>query len=291
MSETIENKCETCADGYELNSERTKCIGDEHNDTVYPCSEYSGYYTCNNKAQCSYIYEAYNYCSGNNLEETINNKCYLYIEHSSCNSQKGCSWKIHSEQGCREKYIDNCIKLKESDPTSCEKCADGYKLLSGKSCTKEELSESQLCEKYKDDNENCIKYSFCEYSEREYCYGSENCYIYLDKTRCTSGGCYWGDGDWEESCKVKKIDHCLILSKSDVTSCQTCEKGYYLYNSKYCYEKSDNDSDDTDDFLYCYEYVSEKDRCLQHERCEFSKRNYHFNLPVAKSKKKKNLKI
>ena len=271
LSETIENKCETCADGYELNSERTKCIGDEHNDTVYPCSEYSGYYTCNNKAQCSYIHEPYNYCSGNNLEETINNKCYLYIEHSSCNSQKGCSWKIHSEEGCREKYIDNCIKLKESDPTSCEKCADGYKLLSGKACKKEELSESQLCEKYKDDYENCVKYSFCEYSEREYCYGNENCYIYLDKTRCTSGGCYWGDGDWEESCKVKKIDHCLILSKSDVTSCQTCEKGYYLYNSKYCYE---NSVYDTDDFRYCYEYVSEKDRCLQHERCEFSKRNY-----------------
>ena len=61
-------KCEICKSGYEPNSERTKCIQTgEEDDTVLPCSEYSGNYNCNSKSQCSYFYESYNYCAGNNF--------------------------------------------------------------------------------------------------------------------------------------------------------------------------------------------------------------------------------
>ena len=271
-----EKRCLLCKQGYELNSEGTKCLeGSVPDDTLYPCSEYNGYYTCNSKSQCSYFYESYNYCSGNSLEETINNKCYLYSEQSSCNNQKGCSWKIHYEAGCREKYIDNCAKLKESDPTSCERCSSGYTLLSGKTCS----PETYYCENYLDDSNGCRMISFCEYSNRAYCYGdNSNCYRYLDNNTCNSYNCDWYNGDWDSTCKVKKIDHCLILSKNDNTTCQRCESGYYLANyNRACY-KYDEDDTDYYDFHLCYEYGGEKDRCLNNERCEFSGRNYCYNI-------------
>ena len=258
------NKCELCNINYELNSEKTTCIKTNNDD--YPCSEYNNYYECNNKPQCTYSNKSYNYCSGESDEETAFYKCNLYLTEESCNSKNFCSWKINHGSGCRDKYIDNCEILRESDPISCEKCKEGYNLYSGM-CTKGDTEQKVGCQKYEKWESDCNYFSNCEFSSREFCSGEDKeCYRYLDKNLCKTSGCNWEEGSLEKSCKERIIDHCLILAKIG-HACEKCEDGYYLYDS-YCYKNDDSD------FHLCIEYYDEEERCFYNKRCEYSNKNH-----------------
>ena len=258
--------CEVCEKGYELNPDSTKCnsIGDVH----YPCSEYSNPSTCNSKSQCEYFTDTYNYCSSNE-DEYISNNCYLYITRDSCNSQENCIWKTSTNPGCNEKYIENCLKLRETDPSSCEKCEEGY-YSSGKICSKRSVSENEQCEKLIDDMENCVNLPFCEYSRRAFCYGGEGCYRYMSQELCERYDyCWWNSGNWNR-CKIKKIPNCLELGTDDATICEKCEEGYNLINYGTSCVRITNPEND---FGRCYfnEYI---DECEYMDICEFSRRNY-----------------
>jgi len=259
------NKCKLCDVNYELNSEKTECIKTNNVDNVdYACSEYSNYYECNNNPQCTYSDKSYNYCAGDNNEETAFYKCKLYLTEESCKSQNFCSWKTNNGPGCRDKYVDGCEKLRESDPTSCEKCKESYNLLSGM-CTKGDFEEKSECQRY-GDKDDCKYFPNCEFSSREFCSGEDKgCYRYLDKNLCENSGCNWEEGSLEESCKEKIIDHCLILAKTG-HACERCEDGYYLYDSDtYCMHS---------EFHLCFEYYDDEERCFYNERCEYSNKEH-----------------
>ena len=265
-----DNLCEECDLGYELNSESTKCIST--NDTVYPCREYSSYSTCTSKPQCEYLYESYEYCSLKDYEEfeDYDDDCYLYITKDSCNSVKKCTWSSSYYSGCREKFIDNCLKLRESDPTSCEQCEEGYYSLLGKMCTKESQSIKEQCDKFVDDEESCESLEFCEFTSRAYCYGEgENCHLYLDQNMCQNNDlCHWNPGNWDK-CQIKNISNCLLLSSQDSTTCSLCKDGYYLSNYNTSCIKRENT---TYKYYTCYEHSY--DLCNLDDRCEYTKRNF-----------------
>ena len=258
------DRCEECELGFELNNERTKCI--KYNDTtVYPCSEYGGSYSCNSKSQCEYSYSSYNYC-GDEEDTEEDSNCYLYITREACNSQERCSWKYHEESGCKEKYIDNCLKLKESNPTLCDLCESGYRLSNG-ICIEFGPGEN-MCQYYEDDEEKCLNIDYCEYSSRPYCYGEGSCFLFLNQKLCeNANSCSWNTGGWEK-CQVKNISNCLELSSPDYMTCTQCEDGYRLYDyNTYCLKLEGNYSN-------CYEYGGEEERCVADKRCEFSDRNF-----------------
>ena len=255
------NKCELCDINYELNSEKTECI--KTNNVDYTCRQYNNHNECNNNPQCTYSDKSYNYCAGDSDEETAFYKCNLYLTEESCKSQNYCSWKTNNGPGCRDKYVDGCEKLRESDPTSCEKCKEGYNLLSGM-CTKGDIEEKSECQKHENDKSDCIYFSNCEFSSREFCSGEDKeCYRYLDKNLCQNSGCNWEEGSLEESCKEKKIDHCLILAKTG-HACERCEDGYNLYDTLCKYS----------DFHLCFEYYDDEERCFYNERCEYSNKEH-----------------
>ena len=252
--------CEECETYYKVNSEG-KCILD-NNTTVYQCREYEGAYKCNSKAQCEYSYESYNYCTSQDDYKSDISNCYLYITKESCVSQYGCSWRTNYESGCKEKYIDHCAKLKEADPTSCEKCEDGY-TKSGKICIENRPPQDRdPCDI--DDENLCKNLDYCVMSDRGYCYGEGNCYLILDKTTCVkSGVCYWNVGKWEK-CQIKGINNCLQLSK-DLTRCEECQEGYTLTNYETTCEKV---------FPNCFRNGFEKEECLENNKCEFSEKEF-----------------
>lgn len=258
--------CEECEKGYELNPDSTKCIS--KGDIYYPCKEYTNPTTCNSKSKCEYFQDGYNYCVSNE-DENIDNNCYLYITRDACNSQENCVWKTNSNPGCNEKYIENCIKLRESDPSSCEKCEDGYHLLSGKTCTVKTMNEKEQCEELIDDRDNCLEKSFCEFSRRAFCYGGEGCYRYLTQELCQRYDyCYWNSGNWNR-CKIKKISNCLQLSADDANICEQCQEGYSLINyGTTCSRITDQEND----FKLCYS--NEEYECENTDICQFSKRSY-----------------
>lgn len=271
------NKCQLCNINYKLNSENTTCI--KSNNVDYPCIEYSDYYTCINNPQCTYFDDLYKYCSGNTDEETALYKCNLYLTPESCESQNSCSWHIRNGPGCRGKNVDNCEKLREADPTSCEKCIEGYNLLSGM-CTKGDIEEKAQCQIY--DESDCPYISICEFSNRAFCSGeNKECFRYLDKELCKNSGCNWNDGNLKQTCKERIIDNCLILSKNDHT-CERCKDGYSLYDyNTYCLKKEDksdnSDNSDNSDYHLCSEYYNNEERCFYNDRCEFSNKNYCDN--------------
>ena len=263
------SKCEKCITGYEPHSDATQCILVV--EGYYPCIEYSSPNSCNSKSQCEYHWESFNYCGLNtNLELNTENNCHLYITREACNSQELCIWKTQLDSGCKEKYIENCIKLRESDPSTCEKCEEGYYLLGGISCTKKTVSENEQCEQLIDDMDNCVKLSFCEYSRRAFCYGGEGCYKYLTQELCEREEfCYWNSGNWNR-CKVKGISNCLELSEKDATTCAKCKDGYTLINyNTTCLKTKDEYSEE--DIYQCY-YIGDEDRCNDTEICEYTKR-------------------
>ena len=272
-----DNLCEECDLGYELNSESTKCIST--NETFYPCREYSSDSTCTSKPQCEYLYESYDYCSLKDYEEyeDSDDDCYLYISKDSCNSQEKCSWKTsYYYSGCREKFIDNCIKLRKSDPTSCEQCEEGYYLLLGKMCTKESQSIKEQCDKFVDDEESCESLDFCEYTSRAYCYGEgENCHLYLDQKICENNElCHWNPGKWDK-CQIKNISNCLILSSQDSSTCSSCKEGYYLsYYNASCIKKENK----TYEYFTCSEYSESEEKCNLDDRCEYTHRNFCYSF-------------
>ena len=264
-------KCETCETGYELNSDSTKCI--LVGEAYYPCSEYSSYTSCTSKPQCEYHDEPFNYCDKNNDDEdNEDNNCNLYITREACNEQEYCIWKTKSQPGCNEKYIENCIKLKESNPTTCEKCEDGYYLLGGTSCTRKSLGENDQCEKLIDDKENCEALPFCEYSRNAFCYGGDGCYRYLTQELCErSELCWWNSGNWNR-CKIKQISNCLELGEDDATTCAKCKNGYALreYNTV-CYKTTIEFSEE--DISLCSYYSDQEYECNEKEICHYSNRN------------------
>ena len=270
------NKCEKCINGYELNKDSTKCILVD--ETYYPCSEYNSfYYTCISKSQCEYHYDSYSYCTLNpTLESNTENDCHLYIMREACNSQEKCIWKTNPDSGCKEKYIENCIKLRESDPNTCEKCEDGYYLLGGVSCTRKTMEEYEQCEKLADDKENCDKLSFCEYSRRAYCYGGEGCYRYLSQDLCESAEiCYWNTGNWNK-CKIKEIPNCSELNEEDATTCIKCKDGYELKNyGTICKNtKEEMNMEYTMEHINLCNYYNDNEyECNYEEFCEFDKRS------------------
>ena len=253
------DRCEECELGFKINSEGTKCI-DGNVTTVYPCIEYSGTYSCNSKTQCEYSYGSYNYCGDE--ESDKDSTCYLYITRESCNSQDRCSWKYHEESGCKQKNIDNCAKLRESNPTLCEVCESGYRVSNG-ICI-----EENMCQNYEDDEEKCLNIDYCQFSSRAYCYGEGNCFLILNQNLCEqTTSCHWNTGNWEK-CQIKTISNCLELSSTDYMTCSRCEAGYTLYDyNTYCLKKNETYSN-------CYQYGGEEDRCVADERCEFSDRNF-----------------
>ena len=265
------NKCEICEEGYELNTDSTICmlVGEAY----YPCHEYSSSTTCNSKPQCEYQEESYNYCTSSDLiESNTENNCHLFITRESCNGQDSCIWKTNPNSGCNEKYIENCIKLRESDPTSCEKCEDGYYVLGGTSCTKKSVGENEQCEKLIDDKYNCVKLPFCEYSRNAFCYGGEGCYRHLSQELCERDEfCWWNSGNWNR-CKIKKIDNCLELSENDATSCTKCKDGYTLKNYNMTCYKASSDFGEEEAFS-CYNINYTEDKCNNNELCEYTKRH------------------
>ena len=275
--------CEECNVGFELNSQKTQCIST--GNTYYPCKEYTGYYTCNTKAQCDYHYESYYYCSNKDDSEEYNN-CYLYLTQSACNSQAKCSWKYNDNSGCKEKDIQNCVKLKESDPTSCEQCLDGYYLI-GKTCSDYPLNIEEQCNEFTDSEYECINLGFCEYSNRSFCYGeNELCSLYLDQNLCenhtyqfgeleSSNRCYWNPGNLER-CIIKSIPNCLLLSSENAKTCSLCKEGYSLYDEgTACLKNNDVEESDKNNILFsCYEYATEEKSCKSDRRCKFKKRDF-----------------
>ena len=271
LSNTNLSICETCNKGYELNTEGTKCL--LVGEAYYRCFEYSTSSTCNSKPQCEYHDESYSYCTSSDLiEANTENNCHLFITKEACNGQESCIWKTNPSKGCNEKYIENCIKLRESDPTACEKCEDGYYILGGTSCTKKSIGEDEQCEKLIDDKDNCINLPFCEYSRNAFCYGGVGCYRYLSQELCERDEfCWWNSGNWNR-CKIKKIPNCLILSENDATTCDKCKDGYILknYNTTCFKTSSDNDGEDASS---CYSIMQSEESCKSNELCEYSKRH------------------
>ena len=265
------SKCETCDDGYELNADSTKCI--LVGEVYYPCHEYSSYSSCSNKPQCEYHDESYNYCTSSDLvESNAENDCHLYITREACNEQDSCIWKTNLNSGCSEKYIENCVKLRESDPTSCEKCEEGYYVLGGTTCTKKSVGENEQCEKLIDDIENCVKLPFCEYSRNAFCYGGDGCYRYLSKELCERAEfCWWNSGNWNR-CKIKKIPNCLELSEDDATTCIKCQDGYILKNYNTTCTRIETGYGE-EDVLQCYYEDYDEGMCNNNVMCEYSNRH------------------
>ena len=265
------DKCETCENGYELNTDSTKCI--LVGEAYYPCYEYSSSSTCSSKPQCEYHDESYYYCTSSDLvESNTENNCHLYITRESCNEQESCIWKSSIGSGCNEKYIENCIKLRESDPTACEKCEEGYYVLGGTVCTKKSVGENEQCEKLIDDMENCIQLPFCEYSRNAFCYGGDGCYRYLSQELCERAEfCWWNSGNWNR-CKIKKISNCLELSEDDATTCAKCQDGYELRNyNTTCYKSSSDFGEEA--ALQCYYEDYDEGMCNNKALCEYSNRH------------------
>ena len=153
------NKCDECIIGYTLNSEKTVCRLSEQN--INSCINYD-YSTCITKYQCEYSYYSFYFCANIEGYETENN-CYLYITKESCYSREGCLWKSHVGENCKEKYINNCLKLKESNPSLCDKCTEGYSLLlNGKECLSNYKEKRDNCLSYSDNKEECLESDYCE---------------------------------------------------------------------------------------------------------------------------------
>ena len=277
--------CEECVLGFELNSNQTKCISS--NGSFYRCNEYNNAEKCDSKPQCEYSYNYYYYCASINQTVFDNSKCYLYITEKSCNSQAQCSWMYNDDSGCREKRIENCAKLLESDPTTCEKCEDGYHLSLGKICSKQVLNAKEECDKYSDEEEECLNMPYCEFSSRANCYGeNQNCYLYLDKSLCENNeGCHWNPGNWDK-CQVKYIANCLTLSNEDPSICAVCSNGYSW--SEYegaCMANEDcEDCQETPGFSdipvilsTCYEYSTDERMCKYNTKCQFTQRSFCDN--------------
>ena len=265
------DKCEICENGYELNTDSTKCI--LAGEAYYPCYEYSSSSTCSSKPQCEYHDESYYYCTSSDLvESNTENNCHLYITRESCNEQESCVWKSSIGSGCNEKYIENCIKLRESDPTACEKCEEGYYVLGGTICTRKSVGENEQCEKLIDDMENCIQLPFCEYSRNAFCYGGEGCYRYLSQELCERAEfCWWNSGNWNR-CKIKKIPNCLELSEEDATTCAKCQDGYVLMNyNTTCYKTTSDFGEEA--ALQCYYEDYDEGTCNIKALCEYSNRH------------------
>ena len=249
------NKCEQCESNYILNSEKNKCQPISITDTVHntidiikePCNKYIYEDICEINPQCEFIDKnnSYFYCS-NIEQDEINNNCYLYIAEESCNSQEGCNWILNEEGGCKEKYLDNCLIIRKSDPTLCEKCKDGYYLSSG-ICKIKDTGEGHICNMYIDQKEKCEGIEFCEFSNKEYCYGEENCYLIIDEKECDeTETCSWNK-DKAEKCQIKKIDNCLRLKYTEEYKCEKWNPDFstdtkeektecYCSKSKYIYQ-------------------------------------------------------
>ena len=257
------NKCEECDSGYQLSNDGTKC-------QIYHCIEYTDIGKCNSFSNCQYYYSSFYYCSNKEQTDEESN-CHLYLTQNSCISQEKCSWKLHYNNGCREKYIDFCIKLKESNESLCEKCEEGYYLSSENKCTKINsitYETKKVCENI-DNEEQCSNQYYCQFSSRAYCSGNENCRLILNKDLCEERySCQWNN-DYISKCKVRYIQNCLIISSEDYNICSKCEDGYYLYNGGTICRKSEENN-----YQYCFEYGGEEKRCLNNNKCEFSNRNY-----------------
>lgn len=278
--------CEECENDYRLNPAQTKCILDD-DSIIYPCREYETYDSCTKKEYCTFYYYEYyhSYCSPINDERAENN-CNLYLKAKECNSQENCEWINSYELGCVEKEINNCVKLNESDPTSCEKCEERF-YLSGKNC--EPFTSGEICGNYSNNVDKCNDINYCEYSTRAFCDGNKYCYRYLTESLCIEReACFWNKNS-TNICKVKSISNCLILSESNGTFCSSCKEGYYSPWNDYtsCLKSEDVYSSDYNYDIpsFCHEYGGEEDNCLRDERCEFSEEpycesydNYEYNV-------------
>ena len=268
------NKCGECELGYQLTNEGT-C-------KIYHCIDYAYSNECTSRTNCLYSHSSFYYCS--NKEETNNDiqtqsNCHLYLTQNSCNSQEKCKWRYHYYSGCKQRTIDNCIKLRESDESLCEECEEGYNLTSWNTCIKQAIhNENKRCENY-DIKSECLNDDYCEYTNRSYCYGGEGCELILNRELCEENtACHWSMNiDSIEHCKLRYIENCLRISPEDYNLCLKCEDGYYLFNSNTLCKKSESE-DNSDDYIYhnehCFEYGGEEKNCLNDERCEFSARSF-----------------
>ena len=263
LNKNILNYCDECIIGYTLNSEKTECRLNDIN--INSCMNYY-YSSCIGNPRCEYSYYSFYFCS-NKADYETDNKCYLYITKESCNSIEGCLWKSHSGEHCKEKYINNCLKLKESNPSLCDKCEDGYTLLNGKECLNNYQEKRDNCLSYSDNKEECLLSDFCEYSNRDFCFGEGNCYLIMDENLCeNTEPCHWIMEDLDK-CQLKKIDGCSKISTNNFNKCEKCKDGYYLSNENtQCKSEYKNE--------YTYPICWYEDDCLEDDRCEYTDRNF-----------------
>ena len=255
------NLCDECIIGYTLNSEKTICR--LNNINIISCINYD-YSTCISKPQCEYSYYSFSFCS-DKVDYGTGNNCYLYITKESCNTGEGCLWKSHVGENCKEKYINNCLKLKESNPALCDKCEEGYSLSNGKECLINNQRKVDYCN-YSDNKEECLESDFCEYSSRDFCFGTGNCYLIMDENLCkNTEPCQWIIEDLDK-CQLKRIDGCSKISANNFNTCEKCKDGYYLSNENtLCKSKT---------IEYTYPICWYEDDCLMDDRCEYTDRDF-----------------
>ena len=162
--------------------------------------------------------------------------------------------------------------MNESDPTFCEQCEEGYRLLLGKECSKDIQRLNNQCENYTEDKANCNNLYFCEFTNRSYCSGEEegNCFLYLNQSLCEKNDlCSWNPGN-DFKCHIKNITHCSQLSPEDASTCSKCEDGYSLHD----FNTSCIKYEEYFPFPLCFEYSENEEICNLDKRCEYTQGSF-----------------
>ena len=275
----IENgKCQSCKEGYYLNSGDNKCIKTDNctESSFGICKKCnSGYYFDKEQNECIPKTEPFTNCI-QTIDGKTCDKCednYFFDSENNCVETKFCE-KTNKNGDCTKcisgKYLSNYDKsctdsdycfLGISDIGVCEICNDGYYMdfTDGKCKSYEENEEFKYCRKADEGVcSECIAAHFL--SEDNKCSKSDNC-MEVDNGKCIQciEGYHLG---LDNICT--SVEHCIYTSPY-FDSCIECEDNYF-----YDILKHECNLTSLDEFKNC------KNGC-EDLYCQECKKNYYLS--------------